>query len=138
METKTTLMWYRCKERPEALQWHVGDWGSRLLVKARTGTLEVKARNREELDQSCSSCTGVRETVEHFLVECTRHEEERGKLIRCIKTVIGEQEWLRRIEEEEDGGVLTVPVPRREGKREREKIVCICKEFLVQTWRKRV
>ena len=139
MKTKTTLRWYRCKERPEALQWHIGDWGSRLLVKARTGTLEVKARNREEADQSCSSCTGVRETVEHFIVECTRHEEERGRLIRSIKSVIGEQEWLRRIEEEEDGGVLTVlGLYQGEREREREKIVCVCKEFLVQAWRKRV
>ena len=48
------------------------------------------------------------------------------------------QEWLRRIEEEEDGGVLTVlGLYQGEREREREKIVCMCKEFLVQAWRKR-
>ena len=69
------------------------------------------------------------ETVEHFLVECTRYEEERGKLITSIKTVIGEQEWLRRIEEEEDGGVLTVLglyQGERERERERERRLFVC------------
>ena len=32
MENKTTLRWYRRKEKPEAIHWHTGDWGSRLLV----------------------------------------------------------------------------------------------------------
>ena len=34
--------------------------------------------------------------------------KERGKLIRFIKSVIGEKECLSRIEEEEDWGVLAV------------------------------
>ena len=81
----------------------------------------------------------MRETIEHFLVECTRHEEERGKLIRFIKLVIGEKEWLRRIEEEEDWGVLTVlGLYQGEREREREEIIAVCKEFLVQSWRKQV
>ena len=135
METKSTLKWYRHKERPDALKWHVGDWGSRLLEKVRTGTLEVKARNRDELDQSCSSCRGVRETIEHFLVECDKYEEERGKLIGSVKAVVGEQEWRRRLDEEEDGGVLTVlGLYQGEGKRERESVIGITKEFLVQAW----
>ena len=35
MEGKTTLRWYKRKEKPEAVQWHSGDWGSRLVTKAR-------------------------------------------------------------------------------------------------------
>ena len=139
MESKSTLKWYRNKERPEALQWHVGDWGSRLLVKTRTGTLEVKARDREERDQGCSSCRDVRETVEHFLVECVRYEREREMLIGSVKAMIGEQEWYRRLGEEEDSGALTVlGLYQGERERQREAIVKVTKEFLVQAWGKRI
>ena len=61
MEDKLSLKWYKKKEKPEALHWHSGDWGSKLLVKARTGTLEVKARKRDQQDQSCSFCGGQRD-----------------------------------------------------------------------------
>ena len=111
-------------DKPEALQWHVGDWGSRLLVKARTGTLEVKARNRDGQEQDCSSCAGVRETIEHFLVECDRYDEERDRLVGSVTEVLGVEEWHRRIEEEEDGGILTVlGLYRGECQRAREDIV---------------
>ena len=138
METKSTLKWYRHKEKPEPLQWHVGDWGSRLLVKTRTGTLEVKARNRDGQDQECGSCAGIRETIEHFLVECDRYEEERGRLIGCIMRTVGREEWHRRLEEEEAGGILTVlGLYREEGHREREQIIRAVREFLVQAWERR-
>ena len=66
--------------------------------------MEVKARNREVLDQSCR---GERETVEHFLVECAKYKKERDRLIGSITVIIGEDEWNRRLEQE-DGEVLTV------------------------------
>ena len=139
MERKSTLKWYRWKERPEALQWHVGDWGSRLLVKARTGTLDVKARNRDEQDQECSSCR-VRETIEHFLVECGRYEEERDRLLGSITAVIGRDEWHRRlVMEGEDRGILTV-LGLYEGEQEMNRLAVIqaAKEFLTQAWAKRI
>ena len=108
-------------------------------MKARTGTLEVKARNRDEREQDCNSCRGGRETIAHFLVECVRYEEEREGLMGSVKAVIGEQEWRRRLEEEEDGGALTVlGLYQGEREREREEIVQMTKEFLVKTWRKRI
>ena len=138
METKSTLKWYRYKEKPEPLQWHVGDWGSRLLSKARTGTLEVKARNRDGQDQECSSCVGTRETIEHFLVECDRYEEERGRLIGRAIATVGREEWRRRLEEEEDGGILTVlGLYRGECQRAREVIVRAAKVFMGKAWEKR-
>ena len=71
----------------------MGDWGSRLLVKTRTGTLEVKDRNRDGQNQECGSCAGIRETIEHLLVECNRYEEERGRLIGCAIRTVGREEW---------------------------------------------
>ena len=35
MREKSTLKWYRRKQKPEGISWHVGEWGSKLLFKAR-------------------------------------------------------------------------------------------------------
>ena len=132
MASKSTLRWYREKERPEALHWHVGDWGSKLLVKARTGTLEVKARSRDEQDQDCSFCRGERETVEHFIVECRRYEQQRATLLEAVVGIIGESEWeVRR--EEGDRGILTV-LGLYGSKGERDRIIKEMKKFLMQAW----
>ena len=60
---------------------------------------------------------------------------ERERLIGSVKTVIGGQEWHRRLEEVEDGGVLTVlGLYHGEGEREREAVISYVKEFLVKAW----
>ena len=52
--------------------------------------------------------------------------------------VLGREEWCRRLEEEEDGGILTVlGLYRGEKEGEREKIIRAAKEFLIQAWGKR-
>ena len=132
---KSTLKWYSRKQQPERIDWHVGDWGSKLLFKARTGTLEVNGRNREEQQQECSVCVGVKETVEHMIAECDMYEEYREQLIQKVTQVIGEEEWFRRINEE-DGGITTV-LGLYGDKEEAKKIVEIMKVYLVQSWKKR-
>lgn len=81
-----------------------GDWGSKLLFKARSGTLEVKGSSRDEQDQYCSLCIGEEETIEHLIVACDRYEEERQGLLASVVEIIGEEEWHSRLEEE-DGEV---------------------------------
>ena len=85
------------KQKPGRIEWHVGDWGSKLLFKARTGTLDLNGRNRNVQEQSCSLCVGVKETVEHMMVECSRYEEERRIMIAEITEIIGEEEWNKRL-----------------------------------------
>ena len=133
MENKNTLRWYKRKEKPEAIHWHTGDWGSRLLVKARTGTLEVKARKRNE-DQNCSFCAGQRETVEHLIVECVKYEGYRKDLINVIVSVIGEEEWNRRLNED-DGGISTALGLYETNAH--EKIIEAMKWFLKKSWEMR-
>lgn len=91
----------------------------------------MKARNRDGLDQNYGSCTGVRETTEHFIVECDRYEEERDRLIGSIATEIGVEEWHRRLEEE-DGRILTV-LYKGESQKERERLIKAANEFLGET-----
>ena len=68
---------------------------------------------------------------------CYRYEEERERLIGYVITTIGEQEWSRRLEEE-DGGALTVlGLYQGESERERNRLIGAVKEFLVKAWEKR-
>ena len=135
MERKPTLKWYTRKQKPEKIGWHTGDWGSRLLFKARSGTLEVNGRKREEQEQSCSFCVGVKETIEHLIVECDGYEGERKQLKEKVIAIIGEEEWYRRLEEG-DGGITTVLGLYGDIK-ESDKIVKCTKKFLVQLEKER-
>ena len=133
MREKSSMKWYRRKQKPEEIRWHVGDWGSKLLFKARTGTLEVKGRNRDDQqDKNCSFCVGEKETIEHLIVECDKYNEQRRRLIDAVITVIGKEEWERR-QGEEDGGICTV-LGLYGGKEETEKLAEPAKTFLVQCW----
>lgn len=132
MEGKSTLKWYKRKQKPEGVTWHWGDWGSKLLYKARTGTLELNGRNREVENQKCSCRTQVKETVEHFIVECDKYNGQRSTLINSVETVIGRTEWHRRLEEE-DGAICTV-LGLYGDSVEAERIVPSTKAFLKQCW----
>ena len=107
MARKSTLQWYRWKQKPEGVTWHVGDWGSKLLYKARTGTLEVNGRNRELENQNCSCRVGEKETVKHVIVECNKYRSQRERPIASIVIVLGREEWDRRLEQK-DGALCTV------------------------------
>ena len=51
---------------------------------------------------------------------------------------IGIEEWQKRLEEEEGGGILTVlGLHKGEGRKEREEIIKAAKEFLVKAWKRR-
>ena len=136
MENKSTLQWYRAKERPEAINWHVGDWGSRLLVRARTGTLEVKARSRDEQDQNCKFCRDERETIEHLIVECHGYEQQRGRLIGAMVGILGETEWQIRRETVDRGSPLCWDwlVVRKKGIELQRKPQEV---FIIQAWETR-
>ena len=42
MEKKRSLRWYKNKEKPNNEEIYNGSWGSTLLYKARTDSLEVR------------------------------------------------------------------------------------------------
>ena len=136
MQRKSTLQWYRRKQRPEGVTWHVGDLGSKLFYKARVRTLEVKGRNREGEDQRCNSCrTEEIESIEHLIVECRGYEEQRERLIAAVVEVIGEEEWARRLEEEE--AALCTVLGLYGDRQETKRLVGHTKVFLTQCWERR-
>lgn len=67
-----------------------------MLVKARTGTLEVKARVGTSRTKTVTFIGVGEETIEHFIVECCRYERQRGRLIETIMGIISESEWQTR------------------------------------------
>ena len=131
---KSSLKWYRKKQKPEKENWYQGDWGGKLLFKARSGTLEIKGRNRDGQDQNCHYCPGERETIEHLIVACRGYEAERQRLITSVANYIGQEEWANRLGEE-DGGVSTILGLHRI-KGEALKVVPFTKIFLTSCWEK--
>ena len=93
MNGKSSLAWYREKEKPKREWMYDGSYGSELLFKARTGSLEVNARTYRFSESSvkvCEKCrSGEDETVKHTIVKCAKYERERGALIDGIVNEIG-------------------------------------------------
>ena len=57
------------------------------MVNGRTYRWSGKSEN-------CEYCiTGVKETIEHLIIECMGHEQERRVLIGEMKNLIGEEKW---------------------------------------------
>ena len=134
MEEKSTLRWYKHKEKIGRECWYTGDWGGKLFFKLRSGTLEVNGRNRDEEQQSCSFCGERKESIEHLIVECPGHEKERRTLNRELEIILGKEEWHRR-KIELDRGLLTLTGMTKD--HDKDKIVVKVKKFLTDSWKKR-
>ena len=80
MERRSTLKWYKGKERICREEWYQGDWPGKLLFKTRSGTLEIRGRNRDINEQQCRLCREVKEIVEHYIIECDMYRSQRKEL----------------------------------------------------------
>jgi hypothetical protein len=134
MSTKSTLEWYERKARPMSERWYDGSWGSQLLFKARSQSLEVNARTyrwNESRSKVCEMCDlNENETVVHVLVECNRYERERTRLLEVLEGEVGSlitNEWFAR----EDQGISVV-LGFESGMNER--CMCAVKVYLSELW----
>ena len=110
MEKKTSLKWYKFKEKPKTLKAYDGSQGAEILFKARTNSLEVNERKKrwgEEVDERCEYCNDKKkiekETLEHVIIECQEYKENRKIFMEEIKKEIGEKEWQEQTEKEDRG-----------------------------------
>ena len=134
---KATLKMYSEKSVPQKENFYNGDWGSSLLFRARTNSLEVGDRTyrfNETREKTCLGCNmGVDETVEHIMAECPAYDGDRDKVIREYKEILGEVKFRELVELEDKGlsfllGIAeNVPV----------QVVEITKTYLCQVWGKR-
>ncbi|KAG0715980.1 hypothetical protein GWK47_001174 [Chionoecetes opilio] len=72
---------------------HVGDWGSKLLYKARTGTLEVNGRNRELENQNSNDLKlekcqwSLAVLTQRSKVNLKKHYEKmHSAMLQCVRT----------------------------------------------------
>lgn len=57
--------------------------------------------NRNEGNQSCGCRVGEKETVEHLTVECNNYKSQRVSSIASDVTVIGKEQWSKRLVEQD-------------------------------------
>ena len=75
MEEKSTLWLYRMNKREMSEEDYGGGEEDTVLFRARTNCLWLGDKNRQEGEQLCKICGGgMREDLEHFLLECCELE----------------------------------------------------------------
>ena len=137
MDTKDSLRYYKNKEKSHKESFYNGDWGGKLLFKARSDTLELNSKQTwRGHGRECQRCsTGnqlTEETLEHFLTECEWYTDERSVLIRELQEIDGELWDSER--EGEDKGIPYI-LGLKGGNCNR--IVISTKQFLCKAWEKR-
>ena len=142
MNRKSTLNVYKNKKNPCVEEFYVSDWRSKLLFKARTGSLEVNGRTYRWSDKSefCECCTSrEKETIEHMILSCEGHENERNVLFERMKGIIGEEKW-NEVESRDDNGltvILGFECDDDDLNSNRLNIANAMKDFLKNVWSKR-
>ena len=140
IENKQTLVRYGLKKAPHWESFYDGSWGSSLLFKARSGSLEVNERtyrfnprNSKECEHGCIVNGRVaEETIQHIMTECSGYSEAMAWAIDEYKRVMGEDGFREIIlRGDEDQGTnfflgLVEEVPR--------EVVEVTKKYLVWIW----
>ena len=94
-----TLKWYSKKRLPSYEAFYDGSWGSSLLFKARSGSLETDDRTyryRGDGSRLCQNCNlQVAETVMHLIAECPAYNSAREYAMAKIIGLIGCDEFDR-------------------------------------------
>ena len=97
---KSMLKWYESKVKPMPERVYDGSFGSELLFKVRSQSLEVNGRIHrwnESGSRECRVCgIGAEENVYHLIVECAGYERERAVFIEDVSAIIGNDifdEW---------------------------------------------
>lgn len=134
---KQTLALYKRKTFPRRELAYDGSWGSKLLCKARTGSLELRSRVgmwNGDGTTLCGKCEGNHEeTLSHFMLQCPHYGNERQGFLEMVRELVGGEEWTNTEEMEEDRLAMILGL----GKEGSERVLGATKEFLVRMWAKR-
>ena len=71
------------------------------MLRTRTGTLVKQMVGRGRIKSKTSFCVRVKETAEHMIVKCVMYKEERRELKEKVTSIIHEEEWYRKLEQED-------------------------------------
>ena len=93
INSKSTLKMYSSKSHPKRELFFNGNWGSTLLFKSRTNSLELNNRTfrfNEGRTKTCEACRiGADETLHHFMMECHAYTDVRVEFLEGYKSIIG-------------------------------------------------
>ena len=82
MITKNTLAKYRdCKLDIAEVKWFRNDLTHKCMMRARSNTIDLKWREKEEADKLCPLCKNAVETLIHFVLECSALQDIRQECI---------------------------------------------------------
>ena len=112
------------------------------MFKARAGSLEVNGRTHRwnGIGESCQNCNGgVKETIEHLLVECDNYERERRAMMIEMQRILGQEGWQSVHEREDEGMSIILGFQCGEGVIDDKmgEIVETTKAFLKASWKRR-
>ena len=140
MSGKSTLEWYRGKDRPGYESCYDGSYGSDLLFKARTKSLELNSRVYRWTNGGSKTCivceSGEDETIEHMITECDRYVDARARMLNIVKEQIGVEEWNRMSERNDNTEVKYLLCLHIERKCTVQVTECV-KDYLESAWRTR-
>ena len=137
MEKKSTLKLYSNKVTPRKEVFFNGNWGSELLFKARSNSLEINERTyrfNERREKTCYICNmAVNETLDHLMTECPTYDQDRVGIMREYKEFLGEVKFREVISEDDNGlgfllGLVEGAPPQ---------VIELTKTFLCNIWRTR-
>ena len=108
INNKSTLSMYSGKHMPKREVFYNGNWGSQLLFKARTNSLEINDRTYRFNgigNKACQNCTmlGVDETLDHLMVECPAYEQCRDWVMQKYKETLGNERFNEVIYSDDNG-----------------------------------
>ena len=133
MHVKPTLAWYERKECPRHEWCFDGSFGSQLLFKARTQSLEVNGRTYRWSESGVKMCEQCDESVVHLVLECEKYERERQRLLDNVMQLVGQDEWARECSRDDNGMSLLLGLGVGS-----PGVTEIMKGFLVKVWNKRL
>ena len=135
MENKSTLKWYKRKERPMYVKHYDGGWSSELLFKSRSQSLELNARTyrwNATRSKECKVCnTNEIESVFHVIVQCAKYERERRMLMQTVKDEWGPEFFSEWVDEDERRMSQLLGITGNGN----DRVTIAVKKFLVDAWR---
>lgn len=113
IESKSSLIRYAKKKCPRKEVFYDGSWGSSLLFKARSGSLELNDRTYRFNDSRTKNCEHgclregrvIDETLHHVMVECEGYPEAMEWAVGVYVDILGEQRFREVTEGSDDQGI---------------------------------
>ncbi len=94
MNNKSSLCYYKAKSRPKMEEWIKDTVYNSMLLKARTGNLEIGSTKGKQSTKNCRICNNEEENIEHLLWECVYFLDAQTIAFKKLREILG-SDWDR-------------------------------------------